>query len=104
MDALYCTRIKQQKKIIMKKVLAILALALFIGGISAPVIAANNNTLTVITMADDDPKQKEKSEEKSEAKSEEKSEKKAEATKKSGDCAKHETKTAEKSKSDCSKK
>lgn len=42
----------------MKKVLAILAIALFLGGISVPVIAANNNALTLISLQDDDPKKK----------------------------------------------
>ncbi len=70
----------------MKKVLAILALALFIGGISAPVIAANSNALTVIALNEDDPKKKD-------AKTEKKS---TEATKKSSDCS------SEKKSSDCS--
>ena len=42
----------------MKKTLAILALALFIGGISAPVIANNSNALTLISLQEDDPKKK----------------------------------------------
>lgn len=70
----------------MKKTLAILALALFIGGISVPAIAASNNALTMISLQEDDPKKKEK-----------KAEKKA-AEKKSSDC------TTEKKSSDCSKK
>ena len=44
----------------MKKVLVIFALALFIGGISAPAIAANSNTLTQISLNEDDPKKKKK--------------------------------------------
>ena len=76
----------------MKKVLAILALALFIGGISVPAIAANNNALTVIALNEEDPKKKEATEK-------EATDKKAETTKKSGDCTK-----TEKSSSDCSKK
>lgn len=87
----------------MKKVLAILALALFLGGLSAPVIAANSDSFTQIELAEDDPKKKEK-----------KSEKKAESTEKSSDCSKScEGKSAKKSdcssetkeakKSDCSK-
>jgi hypothetical protein len=75
----------------MKKVLAIFALALFIGGISAPAIAANNSALSVISLQDDDPKKKTKSE-----KADKKAETKKEATK-SGDCS------GEKS-SDCSSK
>ena len=81
----------------MKKVLAILAIALFIGGIAIPAIAANNNTLTAITLNEDDPKKKETPATKgTEASAEEK---KAESTKKSSDCTQ-----TEKSKSDCSKK
>jgi uncharacterized protein YxeA len=74
----------------MKKTLAIIALALFIGGISVPAIAASNNALTQITLNEDDPKKKEK---KSDDKKAEKSKK---ATKSNG-CA------GEK-KSDCSSK
>jgi len=70
----------------MKKTLAILALALFIGGISVPAIAASNSALTMISLQEDDPKKKEK-----------KADKKA-AEKKSSDC------TTEKKSSDCSKK
>lgn len=44
----------------MKKTLAILALALFIGGISVPVIAANSNAPAVISLNEEDPKKKEK--------------------------------------------
>jgi hypothetical protein len=72
----------------MKKVLAILAVALFIGGISAPVIASNSNALTVIALNDEDPKKKD-------AKKETSKEATKEATKKSSDCS------SEK-KSDCS--
>ncbi len=71
----------------MKKVLVTLALALFIGGISVPAIAANSNAQTVITLNEEDPKKKEKSE------------KKAESTKKSSESTK-----TEKCGSDCSKK
>ena len=67
----------------MKKALVILALALFIGGISAPVLASNNNALTLIEQRDDDPKKK-------------KAEKSKEATK-SGDCT-HEEKSESSSK------
>lgn len=42
----------------MKKTLAIIALALFLGGISVPAIAAINNIPTQITLNDDDPKKK----------------------------------------------
>ncbi|MDF1575147.1 MAG: hypothetical protein P1P86_08170 [Bacteroidales bacterium] len=81
----------------MKKTLAILALALFIGGIAAPAIASNNSNLILISLQDEDPKKKAKTE------------KSAEATK-SADCS-SETKSAgsdaKKSestkKSDCSK-
>ena len=75
----------------MKKTLAILALALFIGGISVPAIAASNNSFNMISLQDEDPKKKTKSE-----KSEAKTEKSKEATK-SSDCSN--TK-----KSDCSSK
>ena len=74
----------------MKKVLAILALALFIGGISAPVIAANSNAATVIALAEDDPKKEDPK------KKEASKETSKEATTKSSDCA------AEKKSSDCS--
>ena len=42
----------------MKKTLAIIALALFIGGISVPAIAAINNTPAQITLNEEDPKKK----------------------------------------------
>ena len=78
----------------MKKVLAILALALFIGGISAPVIAANSNALTVIALNDEDPKKKET----------EKEATKKEATKKSSDCSsKKSSDCSTEKKSDCKK-
>ena len=64
----------------MKKALVIFALALFIGGISAPAIANNSNALTMISIQDDDPKKKK-------AEGEKKAEKSKEATKKSGDCS-----------------
>ena len=70
----------------MKKVLAILALALFIGGVSVPAIAVNSNALTVIALQEEDPKTDD-------------SEKKAETTEKSSECT-----TTEKSESECSKK
>jgi len=44
----------------MKKTLAIIALALFIGGISVPAIAAINNIPSQITLNEEDPKKKEK--------------------------------------------
>jgi hypothetical protein len=73
----------------MKKTLAILALALFIGGISVPAIAASNSSINLISLQEDDPKKKTKTEKA-------KAEKSKEATK-SSDC------TTEK-KSDCSSK
>ncbi len=77
----------------MKKLLAVLALALFIGGLSVPVIAANQNAQTLISLQDDDPKKKADGE---------KTEKKAETTKeatKSGDCStEKKTETAKESK------
>jgi len=69
----------------MKKLLAILTLALFIGGISAPVFASDNSSATAIELTDKDPKKDKKS----------KSDKKSDA-KKSSECS------SEK-KSDCSK-
>ena len=78
----------------MKKVLAILALALFIGGISAPVIAANSNALTVIALHVDDPKKKETTTEK----------KSTEATKKSSECSgEKKSDCSTEKKSDCKK-
>jgi hypothetical protein len=74
----------------MKKTLAILALALFIGGISVPAIAVNSNTLTLISLQDEDPKKKAEGE-----KSEKKATSSKEATK-SGDCS------SEKKAADCS--
>ena len=61
----------------MKKTLAIIALALFIGGISVPAIAANSNSFTIIALQEEDPKKKE---------GEKKAEKSKEATK-SADCS-----------------
>jgi len=75
----------------MKKTLAILALALFIGGISVPVLANSNKALTIISLPDDDPKKKAEGEKK-----EKKAEKSKKATK-SGDCS-------QEKKSDCSSK
>lgn len=62
----------------MKKTLAILALVLFIGGISAPAIAAVNDNLTLISLQDEDPKKKSTSEKKAE---------KSSKTAKSDDCS-----------------
>ena len=72
----------------MKKTLAILALTLFIGGISVPAIAASNNALNMISLQDEDPKKKAKSEKKATK------ETSKEATK-SSDCS-------DEKKSDCS--
>lgn len=72
----------------MKKTLAIIALALFIGGTGATAIAATIDSPQVIELREDDKKKAKKSE------------KKSEATKKSSDCAK----TCEEQKEkDCSK-
>ncbi len=81
----------------MKKTLAILALALFIGGISVPAIATSNNALKVISLQDDDPKKKAKSE-----KSEAKKETSKEATKTSNCSGKKKSDCSGKKKSDCS--
>jgi len=91
----------------MKKVLAVLALALFIGGLSVPVSAAINADLAVITLSDDEQPNKETAEKKSETteKSCETTEKTSEIKAKSGDCTNHEKaeapKTAEKKSGDC---
>jgi hypothetical protein len=80
----------------MKKVLAVLTLALFIGGITVPAVAAISNNASVITLMEEDPAKK-TTEKKSEVKAE----------KKSGDCAapaekSEAAKKAEKKSSDCS--
>ncbi len=76
----------------MKKVLAFLALVLFIGGIAVPVIAAVNSEIVTITLSEDDPAKKETTGNSAETKT------------KSGDCS-HEKaeapKTAEKKSSGC---
>ena len=71
----------------MKKVLAILVIALFLGGITAPAFASHNSALITISTVDKDPKKAKKSEKKS-----------AESTteKKSSDCSKE-------AKKDCGK-
>jgi len=79
-----------------KKTLAILALALFIGGISVPSIAAINNAPTLISLQEDDPKKKEKSEKKAATSKEATKSDDCSKVKKSSDCS------SEK-KSDCSK-
>jgi hypothetical protein len=79
----------------MKKVLVIAALALFIGGISAPAIAANSTIQTQITLNEDDPKTKKKSD------------KKAKSSEKKSDCSSTKAKSSccdSKKSSDCSKK
>lgn len=77
-------------RFIMKKTLAILALALFIGGLSVPVIASNYDSQTLMELRDEDPKKNVEGE-----KTEKKAETSKEATK-SSDC------THEKKSSDCS--
>ena len=69
----------------MKKLIAILVIAMFLGGITAPVFASNNSVLSNISLSDQDPKKEKKTK---------KTKKKAE--KKSADCN---TKT----KKDCGK-
>jgi len=83
----------------MKKTLAILALALFIGGISVPVIAATNYAHNVISLQDDDPKKKAKSK-----KSEAKKETSKEATKSSDCSGEQKSDCSGEKKSDCSSK
>ena len=73
----------------MKKILAILALALFLGGTGATAIAATIDNPVATELREDDKKEK-KTEETA---------KKSEATAKSEDCSKSEAKK----KSDCSK-
>ncbi len=73
----------------MKKGLAILALALFIGGTSVTAIAATFNSPVATELREDDKKKAETTE------------KKAEATKKSSDCS---SSCAGEKKSDCSSK
>jgi hypothetical protein len=85
----------------MKRVLAVLTLALFIGGISVPAVAAINNQPVVTTLTEEDPAKKAtdtKTEVKSESKTEVKAEAKTEAKaeKKSHDCAAPAEKSAEK--------
>jgi len=71
----------------MRKILAVLALAVFLGGLSVPVMATSNTTDDIsVTISDTKDKKAEKSE-KTEKKSEAKSEKNCEAAKK-GDCSK----------------
>ncbi len=66
----------------MKKLVAVIAIVAFLGGMSAPIIANDNASMTVIELADKDPKKADK-----------KSDKKA------ADCATE--KSAEKKSSDC---
>lgn len=62
----------------MKKLIAVIAVVAFLGGMSAPIIANDNSSLTMIELADKDPKK---------------------ADKKAADCATKES--AEKKSSDC---
>jgi len=71
----------------MKKTLAILALALFIGGISVPAIAANSSAPTLISLQDDDPKKKEKAEKKAEKSKKATKSSECGAKEKSSDCS-----------------
>ena len=87
----YCVHYLLLKFKIMKKVLAILVIAMFIGGITAPAFASNNSTLITMSTVDDDPKKAKKSAKKSEKK---------EAAK-SSDCS---STCGEKAKKDCGDK
>jgi hypothetical protein len=70
----------------MKKVLAILVIAMFLGGITAPAFASNNSTLITMSNVDDDPKKAKKSAKKA-AKSDAKTEAKSEGCgEKASDC------------------
>ena len=51
----------------MRKILAMLAIAVFIGGISTPSIASTNNNQTVIALHEDEPKKEKKTEKSKEA-------------------------------------
>ena len=73
----------------MKKVLAILALALFLGGISATAVAATVDSPVAIELGEEEKKSEEK-----------KSDNKDKTTAKSADCSKS---CEEEKKSDCSK-
>jgi len=75
----------------MKKVLVILTLALFLGGIGASAIASTNNNFAQTELQEEKTRKKDK-----------KSEKKAEAAEKSSDCTN--SCKGEKKSSDCSKK
>lgn len=92
----------------MKKVLAILVLAMFVGGITAPVFASDNTELITISKVDKEPKKTKKADKKSSdcssTKTSDCSDKKSnDAAVKVSDC---DTKTSDcdtKAKKDCSK-
>ena len=75
----------------MKKVLAILTVAFFLGGIAAPAFASNNNTLLTITQLDKDPVKEKKAEKSAESTDAKKSAECSDA-KKSSECTKTEAK------------
>ena len=94
---LSCTQqtFEKPKKKTMKKVVALVAIVAFMGGLSAPAFANENASVIAIELADKDPKKAEKKDKKSsDCSATEK------AAKKSSDCSATE-KTAKKS-SDCS--
>lgn len=78
----------------MKKVLAILVIAMFLGGITAPAFASNSNTLISISTVDDDPKKAKKSAKKASKKS----------AKKASDCDAKKSCCDETAKKDCGDK
>jgi hypothetical protein len=57
----------------MKKILAVLALVVFLGGMSAPAFAIDNSNSILIELADKDPKKEKKAEKKAEKTTEAKS-------------------------------
>jgi prophage tail gpP-like protein len=72
----------------MKKVLAILALVAFMGGIGAPAFAATSQETIAITLADKDPEKKESKDKKSKDCSTKAESKKAKEAKKKAPCEK----------------
>jgi hypothetical protein len=60
MHAVYCRQIITKKNLIMKKLIALIAIVAFLGGMSAPVLASVNSSAVAIELADKDPKKAEK--------------------------------------------
>ena len=70
----------------MKKILAILVIALFLGGITAPAFASHNSSLFTISTVDKDPKKTKETEKKSSESTTEKKSSDCATEKKSSDC------------------